>query len=222
MSQPNPGPHWQQPGQHPQWAQQTQPGPHELGPAPYQPSPPSKKGMPAWAIVLITLGGIFVCIMFIGVLAGGSDSSSETKKPTTGEAPEKEPAKKDDGKADTKPADKPGQKPAEPAPVQITVRKTAFKPSVLHGGGDFTSVEVTITNNSDEEIDVNPLYFSITDTDGSKHNAELGMDENQMDLMDLAPGEKTTGVITGKGAFTPKYVTYTDGLFGDGVRGDVS
>jgi hypothetical protein len=40
--------------------------------------------------------------------------------------------------------------------------------------------------------------------------------------MDLAPGEKTTGVITGKGAFTPKYVTCTDGLFGDDVRGDVS
>ncbi|MEV4683600.1 DUF4352 domain-containing protein [Streptomyces kurssanovii] len=81
---------------------------------------------------------------------------------------------------------------------------------------------VTITNNSDEKIDVNPLYFSITATDGSKHNAELGEDENQMDTMDLAPGEKATGVITGKGAFTPMYVTYTDGLFGDDVRGDVS
>ncbi|MDQ1006143.1 hypothetical protein QFZ82_000628 [Streptomyces sp. V4I23] len=31
-----------------------------------------------------------------------------------------------------------------------------------------------------------------------------------------------TGVITGKGGFTPKYVTYTDGLLGDMVRGDVS
>ncbi|MEV7481599.1 DUF4352 domain-containing protein [Streptomyces halstedii] len=218
MSQPNPGPH-QQPGQHPQWAQQTQPSPYGLGgAAQYQPSPPPKKGMPAWAIVLITLGGIFVCIMFIGALAGGGDSGSETKRATTAESPKSDASKA----ADPKPADKPAQKPAEPAPVQITVKKTAFKPSVLHGGGDFTSVEVTITNNSDEEIDVNPLYFSITDTDGSKHNAELGMDENQMDLMDLAPGEKTTGVITGKGAFTPKYVTYTDGLFGDGVRGDVS
>lgn len=26
------------------------------------------------------------------------------------------------------------------------------------------------------------------------------------------PGEKTTGVITGKGAFILKYVTHTDGL----------
>lgn len=213
MSQPNPGPHQQQPGQHPQWARQTQPGPYGGGPAPYQPPAPPKKGMPVWAIVLITLGGLFVLIMFIGVLAGGGNSSSETKKPSTVEAPKKEPAK---------PAGKPAQKPAEPAPVQITAKKAAFKPSILHDGGDFTSVQVTITNNSDKKLDVNPLYFSITATDGSKHSAELGMDENQMALMVLAPGEKTTGVITGKGAFTPKYVTYTDDLFGDGVRGNVS
>jgi hypothetical protein len=232
MSQPYPGPHQQppqpgygypqqQPGA-PAFGQYPQPGPYGHGPAPYQPPPPPKKGMPAWAIVLITLGSIFVFIVFIGVLASGGDSSNETKKPTTVEAPKKEPVKKDDGRADAKPADKPAQKPAEPAPVQVTAEKTAFKPSVLHDGGDFTSVQVTITNNSDEKIDVNPLYFSITDTDGSKHNAELGEDENQMDVMDLAPGEKTTGVITGKGAFTPKYVTYTDGLFGEGVRGNVS
>jgi hypothetical protein len=211
-------------GRQPQWAaQQVQPGPYGPGPAPYQPPPPPKKGMPAWGIVLITLGGIFVFVVFIGVLVGGDDSGNQTRKPTIAEAPRKEPAKKEpvakgDGKADAKPADK----PAEPAPVQIAAKKTAFRPGILHDGGDFTSVQVTITNNSDKKIDVNPLYFSITDTDGFKRNAELAEDENQMDVMDLAPGEKTTGVITGKGAFTPKYVTYTDGLFGDDVRGNVS
>ena len=225
MSQRNPGPHPQQPGQHPQSAQQPQPGPYGYGPAGFQPSPspsPKKKGMPAWAIVLITLGGIFVLLIFIGALAGGDDSSSGTKKPTTVETPEKKPAKKADDKADTKPAAKPAEKSAEPAPVEVTAKKTMFKPSILHDGGTFTSVQVTVTNNSDEKIDINPLYFSITDTDGSKHNAELAMDENQMDVMDLAPGEKATGVITGKGDFTPKYVTYKNGLFGDGVRGNVS
>ena len=225
MSQPNPGPYPQQPGQQPQWAQQPQPGPYGQGPAPFQPSPspsPKKKGMPAWAIVLITIGSIFVLLIFIGALAGGDDSSSGTKKPTTVETPEKKPVKEADDKADTKPAAKPAEKSAEPAPVEVTAKKTMFKPSILHDGGAFTSVQVTVTNNSDEKIDINPLYFSITDTDGNKHNAELAMDKNQMDVMDLAPGEKTTGVITGKGDFTPKYVTYKNGLFGDGVRGNVS
>ncbi|MEU6982497.1 hypothetical protein ABZ946_03600 [Streptomyces sp. NPDC046324] len=40
--------------------------------------------------------------------------------------------------------------------------------------------------------------------------------------MDLSPGERTTGVITGEGDFSATYVTYTDGLFGEEVRGKVS
>ncbi|WP_241748408.1 DUF4352 domain-containing protein [Streptomyces sp. M3] len=87
-------------------------------------------------------------------------------------------------------------------------------------GDDYTSVKVTITNNSKDDIDVNPLYVTITD--GSKHSAELGVDEDQLDTVKLAPGENVTGTITGKGAFGAKYVTYTDGLIGDSVRGDVS
>lgn len=81
---------------------------------------------------------------------------------------------------------------------------------------------MTIANNSDEEISVNPLYFSITDTGGSKHTAELAEDKNQIDTVKLAPGENITGTVTGKGSFTAKYVTYTDGLFGDGIRANVS
>ncbi|MER6612007.1 DUF4352 domain-containing protein [Streptomyces xantholiticus] len=221
MSNQYPGPN--QPYGRQPYQGQPYPGPYQQGPAPYQPPQSPKKGMPAWAIVLIIMGGIFVFLIFLGALVGGDDSSSDAKKSSTvSEAPKDAPVKKDDGKPAARPADKPAEKPAEPAPVQITAKKTAFKPSILHDGGDFTSVQVTITNNSDEKIDVNPLYFSITATDGSKRNAELGEDENQMDVMDLAPGEKTTGVITGEGKFTAKYVTYTDGMFGDDVRGNVS
>ncbi|WP_241563246.1 hypothetical protein [Streptomyces sp. E1N211] len=69
---------------------------------------------------------------------------------------------------------------------------------------------------------MNPLYFTITDTDGTKHTVELGVDEEQIDTVDLAPGENISGTVTGKGTFTPKYVTYTDGLLGDPVRVNVS
>ncbi|MGW7287801.1 DUF4352 domain-containing protein [Streptomyces sp. NPDC054847] len=223
-NQPQQYPHGQpQPG----YGYPQQPGPYGHGPAPYQPPPPPKKGMGAGAIVAIVLGSVFGGLILLVILGAAlSDSSTSTKKPVTSEAAEKAPVKKDDAQADAKPATKPktepAAEPAEPAPVQLTVTKTTFRPSILHDGGDYTSVQVTIANNSDEQIDINPLYFAITDTTGLKHNHELGEDENQMDMMDLAPGEKATGVITGKGKFTPKYVTYTDGLFGEGVRGNVS
>nr|WP_286170072.1 DUF4352 domain-containing protein [Actinospica acidiphila] len=89
-------------------------------------------------------------------------------------------------------------------------------------GSDYTSVRVTVVNDGDDEVSVNPLYFTITDTDGTKHTAELGVDEEQIDTVDLAPGENISGTVTGKGTFTPKYVTYTDGLLGDPTRVNVS
>ncbi|MGW8365090.1 DUF4352 domain-containing protein [Streptomyces wedmorensis] len=195
-----------------------QPGPYGH-PGPYGPPPP-KKGMGAGAIVAIVLGsifGVFLLLVIIAALVGDDpkeSSSTDSKRPTTAApAPTKSaPAPKSEA---------PAEEPAADTPVKVTAVKTTFKPGVLHDGGAFTSVKVTIANNGDEKIDINPLYFTITDTNGSKHTAELGEDEDQMDTVDLAPGENITGVITGEGKFTPAYVTYTEGLFGDGVRGNV-
>lgn len=210
MNQQPPGPPQQPP--HP-----PQPGqPY----TPYPPPPPPKKSLGAGAIVAIVLGSIvggFVLLLIVGALLSGTDT--DDKAAPKGPAPAA-PAP-DKPKAEPEQA-KEAPEPNREEPVQVVAKKTAFAPSILHDGGEYTSVSVTITNNSDETISINPLYFAITDTDGSKHTAELGMDENQIDTVKLAPGENTTGVITGKGDFTPKYVTYTEGLFGDGVRGTVS
>ncbi|MBT2440309.1 DUF4352 domain-containing protein [Streptomyces sp. ISL-36] len=174
--------------------------------------------MSPWAIIGITIGGLFAFLIVIGALVGGDDTADDKatagKTTAAAEAPAAQPSKKA--------AAPPAEKPAEKAPVTVTAKKATFTPSILHDGGDFTSVTVTITNNSTEKISVNPLYFTITDSIGEKHQAQLGEDEKQIDTMDLAPGEKATGVITGEGSFTPKYVTYVDGMFGDGVRGNVS
>ena len=50
-------------------------------------------------------------------------------------------------------------------------------------------MRVTITNNGTDAIGVNPLYFSITATDGNRHMAELAVDENQIATVALAPEE---------------------------------
>ncbi|MET9424656.1 DUF4352 domain-containing protein [Streptomyces sp. NPDC006540] len=174
--------------------------------------------MSGGAIVAIVLGSVFGGLfLLLGLGAAISDSSTSTKKPVTSEAAKKQPAP-----GDAKPAEKQAAEPEPPSLVQVTAKRTTFKPGVFHGGGEFTSVLVTVVNNSDEKIRVSPLYFAITDITGTKHSAEYGEDKNQIGSMDLAPGEKATGVVTGKGVFTPKYVTYTDGLFGRDVRGNVS
>lgn len=188
--------------------------PHGWAP---QPQPPKKNTGKIIGFSCLGIVGLFVFIGIIGaVLSSGTDdtSSASDKADTSQEEPAKD--SKDD-----KPKE---EKPKQPeTPVKVTAKKTAFAKSVLAESSDYTSVTVTITNSSDKTIKVNPLYFTITDTDGTKHTAELGMDENQIDTVDLSPGENVSGAITGKGSFTPKYVTYTEGLLGgDPLRADVS
>lgn len=215
----------QQYPQQPGWGAPQQPG---YGP-PNQPQhpgwgappPPPPKKSPLGKILgfgCLGIVALFVILAAIGAAIGGTDtkdtgasSSASADNRNTDEEPAAAPEKKPSSSA-----------PAPQGPVKITAKKTAFNKSVLADNGSYTSVLVTIVNNGDEQISINPLYFTITGTDGTKRTAELAVDENQLDTVDLAPGENISGAITGKGAFTPKYVTYTDGLFGDPVRSNVS
>ncbi|GAB2863677.1 hypothetical protein GCM10027074_33670 [Streptomyces deserti] len=214
-NQPNPP---QQPQQQPGYGY---PAPGYGAPVP---QPPKKRSFAK--IAGLGCGGILALFVIIGVAAsGGSDGSSDSKssdKSVTAKEPQRE--EKIEGPAEKAPAeDKPAkEEPAAQGPVKVTAKKTGFSKSILADSSDYTSVLITITNNGDEQLDVNPLYFSITDADGTKHTAELAVDENQIDTVKLAPGENISGTITGKGKFSPKYVTYTDGLLGDSIRADVS
>jgi len=107
------------------------------------------------------------------------------------------------------------------AAVGLTAKPAEFKPTVLHRGGDYTSVTVTVTNRSTKDMSVNPFYFKVTDTEGGVHRPELGMDEDQIDTLTLAPGEHVTGSITVKGTVTPASVTFAD-VLGTSVRASVS
>ncbi|PSK74023.1 hypothetical protein C6W96_03950 [Streptomyces sp. CS149] len=196
--------------------QQPQPGqPQQPGWGQQPPPPRKRKTGKIIGFGCLGIVGLIVLIAVIAMVASGGDdgNQSSTKKPsaTQGEA------KKDESKEESK-----EEESAEKAPVTVTAKAVAFKKSVLAQGDDYTSVQVTITNNSKSDIEVNPLYVTITDTDGSKHTVELGVDEDQLDAMTLSPGENATGTVTAKGTFDAKYVTYTDGLLGDSVRGDVS
>ena len=185
----------------------------------YTPPPPPKKTSAGKIIGLGCAGiiGLSIIIGIIGAIASSSGDSSKDKATTASSTPAAN--NTDAAKGDTSP---PAEEPAKKAPVTVTAKKTKFAKTILADGSAYTSVLVTITNNSSDTIDVNPLYITITDTAGTKHTAELAADENQIDTVKLAPGENVSGTVTGKGKFTPKYVTYTDGLIGDSIRADVS
>ncbi|MGY0230180.1 DUF4352 domain-containing protein [Longispora urticae] len=150
--------------------------------------------------LVTVIASAWVCAVLIACGSGSEKSKEAPFVPST-------------GGATTAPA------PAA-SPVKLTAKATAFKPSVLHDGGDFTSVEVTVTNDSSENVSVNPLSFTITATDGAKHNTTLGEDERQLDTLNLASGEHVTGVITAEGKFQPARVTFNVN-FGKAVTANV-
>lgn len=102
-------------------------------------------------------------------------------------------------------------KKAKP-PIGLKAKRTKAKRSVLDDGGPLTCVKVTVTNGTKKKLEVNPLYFAITGTDGVKHGTDdaLGNYEGQIETMDIAPKEKASGIVCADGKFTPKKVSMTD------------
>ncbi|WP_105975509.1 DUF4352 domain-containing protein [Streptomyces geranii] len=201
----------QQPHQHPEYSQYPQ----------QQPQPPKKSGVGKLAgIGCAGVLGFFVLVGAVSAVVGddsGGDSSNGGRTSSSREnvaLPDTLDSRDDLG--DSKPESR------AQAPVTVSAKNVAFSKSVLADGSDHTSVLVTVTNNGDQDVDVNPLFFTITDTNGTKHAAELAADENQIDTVKLAPGENISGSVTGKGAFTPKYVTFSDGFLGDSIRAGVA
>lgn len=172
----------------------------------YQPQPP-KQGMStgrkfglgcgAFLLLLLLMGG---CMAALSSGADGSGSSQDTSEQTeeTVEAEFEEAA----------------EEPQEDEPVVLTAEVADFVPSILHDGGDYTSVHVTVENNGDDAIEVNPLYFAIVADDGTKKDttSALGMSESQIDTVTLNPGQRAEGVVTAEGAFSPASVEFEEAL----------
>lgn len=114
-------------------------------------------------------------------------------------------------------------KKAKP-PIGLAAKRTTATKSVLSSGGALTCVKVTVTNNGKKQVEINPLYFAITGTDGTKHDASsaLGEYEGQVDATQIAPGERVKGVVCVKGKFTPKTVSMTNPLFSTAARAAVA
>jgi hypothetical protein len=109
-------------------------------------------------------------------------------------------------------------------PIKLVAKRARAKKSVLSDGGAISCVKVQVTNQTKKQVEVNPLYFSITDTSDTKHDATsaLGEYEGEIPTTSLAPGEKATGMICAKGRFQPKVIAMTNPLFSEAARAAVA
>lgn len=149
--------------------------------------PPDRPAPVPWGKILGIGCGVALLLMLVagGCMAAAmltvSNTSSDAQEPTSEESGTSE----DPPLADT----------------QITAGTTEFEPSPLYTGGEYTSVEVRVINNSQEQIDINPLYFAVIDQDGQNHSSRtgIGMDDNEIGAQKLSPGQATSGAVTVEG-----------------------
>ncbi|WP_235006492.1 DUF4352 domain-containing protein [Nocardiopsis sp. JB363] len=185
----------------------TQPHPQPFPPQqPYQPMPP-KQGMSTGKKLGLGCGAFLLLFFLMGgcmaALSGGSDGSESAQAPSE--------QTEDTAEGEVEEA---AEEPAEDEPVVLTAEAADFVPSVLHDGGDYTSVHVAVENNGDTAIEVNPLYFALVADDGTKKDttSALGMSESQIDTVTLDPGQRAEGLVTAEGDFTPASVEFEENL----------
>lgn len=162
----------------------------------------------------IALGAAAGVLLFGGCMSAVAGSGEEKTADPAVVSTEKPSDKKDSGKTD-EPAKK-------ESPIKLSGEVVPFEAGPLASGDKYVAVKVTVVNDTDQSLSVNPLYFTMTDTNGTKHPVELGAMSDSLHHIDLAPGENTSGVITSKGDFQPEYVTFTKSGFGEAIRGNVS
>lgn len=109
-------------------------------------------------------------------------------------------------------------------PIKLAAKRAKAAKSILSDGSALSCVRVTVTNQSKKNLEVNPLYFSITDTKGTKHDVSeaLADYEGQIGTTTLAPGENAKGMVCAKGKFTPKILAMTNELLSEAARAEVS
>ncbi|WP_329521048.1 DUF4352 domain-containing protein [Spirillospora sp. NBC_01491] len=153
-------------------------------------------------------------VIIIGLLAvlGFTSACNLEEEPTPVQPAEKGAAVKGNG----------GKKKA--TRIKLAAVRTAHKPGPLDTGGAFSCVRVTVVNQSAKNLEVNPMYFSLVDTGGTKHEIDItaAAGNGQIDTTTLAPHEKAKGVVCGAGKFVPKIVAMTNPLFSEAARAEVA
>lgn len=111
----------------------------------------------------------------------------------------------------------------EAPPVKLTAVKAKAKASVLGGANPLSCAKVTVTNGTGDVLLVNPYYFALTDTTGTKHTTDdvIGEYEDQIPDTKLSPGEKAEGMVCAKGKWTPKQVAMTNEILDIIARAEV-
>ncbi|WP_019629211.1 DUF4352 domain-containing protein [Actinomadura atramentaria] len=114
-----------------------------------------------------------------------------------------------------------GGAPAKKVTVAIAAKRVAYDAGPLDDGTPHSCVKITVVNHRKKNLAVNPLYFSLVDSKGEKHEVDVTATEDQIPTTTLAPGEKAKGTVCAEKKFVPHIVAMTDELLQEQARAEV-
>ncbi|MFH1085477.1 MAG: DUF4352 domain-containing protein, partial [Chloroflexota bacterium] len=82
--------------------------------------------------------------------------------------------------------------------LSASVVEDPAKPGILYKpkeGTKLIAVEITIANDANEVLDVNPLYATLVDAQGFVYRLELAGRDGQLQTVKLSKGEKAKGWV---------------------------
>ncbi|WP_232832321.1 DUF4352 domain-containing protein [Nocardiopsis sp. FIRDI 009] len=187
------------------------------------PQPPPKQGMSTGAkigifgcggcLVLVVIG--FVLLFALGLVASSEDGTAASSPSDSADSSDQ---------AAEEPADDTAEEPAADSEVTMTATNAGTVGDTIDDTV-YTAIDIEIVNNSDEAIDVNPINFSVVLADGtvvSDWADTIFADIEQLDVVTLQPGQRTSGQIAVVGEVEVASVEMGDLLgLGDPVVADV-
>ncbi|XKK37361.1 DUF4352 domain-containing protein [Nocardiopsis sp. ARC36] len=162
---------------------------------------PPKKGMSTGAKVGIGVGGclgvVIIAIVLIVIVASLSGGDEPVTQPTTSSSPEES-----TGETESQPTEE--EAPVEQGGITASATQSGTAGDVIDDT-TYTVVDVEITNDSSEALDVNPIYFTFVLDDGTERSdwAEtIFADITQMEAVSVAPGDSISGQLATVGEVT--------------------
>ncbi|KOX17039.1 hypothetical protein [Nocardiopsis sp. NRRL B-16309] len=156
-------------------------------------------------------GGCLGVLVFLAIIGGCmaalSGDSTDTATPSTSSSSE----------AEEEPAEEPVED--EPAEESSGVTMTASDAGTVGDTIDdtvYTAIDIEIVNDSEESIEVNPVYFTVELADGtvvSDWSDSLFADIDPIDAVTVQPGQRASGQIAVVGEVEVSSVTMEE-LFG--------
>ncbi|MCY9787594.1 DUF4352 domain-containing protein [Nocardiopsis sp. EMB25] len=192
---------------------------------------PAKRGMSIGGRIALSSGFILAFVIIVVLLIaivnavtgdGADTTASTTQQPTQEQG-------QDTVETDTEGSAEPGTGETEgteegDGDVVMTATNAGTAGDLLDDTV-YTVVDVEIVNNSDESIDVNPVYFTLVLDDGLTVSAmdNYTADIDSFGMVTVRPGNRASGQLAAEGEVTIAQVEFSElyGMGGESIIADV-